>query len=147
VDEVKRGLGQLVGHEVVAAHLDPVARELGEEARVEVHRKHRARAPDPLGKHSRDRPSARPDIQTAPALADANRVQLTDGQRIVVLLERPQPTPLHIWRASLRQNVLSQPKFLRSEPDSRFGDSRVASATASIGPRPAVIIRRAEQPW
>ena len=101
MDEVKRGLGQLVGQEVVAAHLDPIARELVEEAGVEIHRKHRARAPDPLGKHPCDRASARADIQTAPALADANRVQLTDGQRIVVLLQQPQPSPLHIWRASL----------------------------------------------
>ena len=108
MDEVKRGLRQLVGQEVVAAHLDPIARELVEQARVEIHRKHRARTPDPLGKHPRDRPSARADIQTTPALADANRVQLTDGQRIVILLEQPQPSPLHIWRASLRESVFSQ---------------------------------------
>ena len=36
--EVKRGLGKLVGHEVVAAHLDPIARELVEEAGVKIHR-------------------------------------------------------------------------------------------------------------
>ena len=101
MDEVKRRFGQLVGEEVVAADFDSIARELVEEARVEIHRKHRARAPDPLGEHPGDRPSTRADIQAAPALANANRVQLTDGQRIVVLLQQLQPSPLHIWRASL----------------------------------------------
>jgi hypothetical protein len=47
MDEVKRGLGQLVGQEVVTAHLDPIARELVKEAGVEIHRQNRARAPDP----------------------------------------------------------------------------------------------------
>ncbi len=101
MDKVKRRLGQLVGQEVVVAHLDPIARELVEEARVEIHRKHRACAPDPLGKHPCDRATARADIQTAPALADANRVQLTEAKRIVVLLNQPQPSPLQIGRASL----------------------------------------------
>ena len=101
MDEVKRGSGKLVGQEVVAAHLDPIARKLVEEARVEIHRQHRASAPDSLGKHPCDRAFARTHVQTAPALADANRVQLTDTQRIVVLLQQTQPSPLHIWRASL----------------------------------------------
>ena len=42
-------------------------------------------------------PPALGDIQTAPALANANRIQLTDGQRIVVRLQQPQPSPFHIW--------------------------------------------------
>ncbi len=101
MDEVKRRSGQLVGQEVMPAHLDPIARKLVEQARVEIHRNHGARDPDPLGEHACDRASARADIQTAPALANTNRIQLTDGQRIVVLLQQPQPSPLHIWRASL----------------------------------------------
>ena len=69
-------LGELVGQEVVAAHLDPVARERLDEASVEIHRKHRARAPDALSERPCDRASPRADIQTAPTLANANYVQL-----------------------------------------------------------------------
>ena len=36
MDEVKRRLRQLVGQKVVAAYLDPIARELVEQARVEI---------------------------------------------------------------------------------------------------------------
>jgi len=108
MDEVKLAFGQLVGQQVVTAHLDPIARELVEQADVEIHRKHRARAPDPLGKHPRDRPPARPGIQTTPALADPNRIKLTGAQRIVVLLKQPQPRPLQVRRTFLRKNVLSR---------------------------------------
>lgn len=75
MDEIKRGLGELVGQDVETAHLDPIDRELVEQARVEIDREHRARAPDPLDKHACDRVSARADVQTAPALADANHVK------------------------------------------------------------------------
>ena len=107
MDEVKRGLGELVGHEVETAHPDPIARQLVEQARVEIHRKHRAALPTRSASMRADRASARADIQTARPLADANRVQLTDGQRVMVFLQQPKPRPLHISRALLGENVFT----------------------------------------
>ena len=96
MDEVKHRLGQVIGLQVETAHLDPIAREPVEQARVEIHGQDRTSAPHPVGKHPRDRASPGADIQAAPAIGDADCVQLTDAHRVVELLEQPQPRPLHI---------------------------------------------------
>jgi hypothetical protein len=75
----------------MAAHLDPIARQPFQQANVEIHRKYRRGATDALGKHLRNRASARSDVQTAPAIANADGGELADGERVVVLLEQPQP--------------------------------------------------------
>jgi hypothetical protein len=36
-------------------------------------------------------------VQAPPALADADRVQLADGQRVVELLQQPQTRSFEIW--------------------------------------------------
>jgi hypothetical protein len=62
MNEVKCGLRQFVGQEVMALHLDPITLELVEKAGVEIQRNDRARAPDPLGKNPRDRTPSRADV-------------------------------------------------------------------------------------
>ena len=94
--EVKRPFRKRVGQQVVAAHLDLIGRQRLEETGVEIDRKHRTRAADAFAKHPCDRASAGPDVQTAPALADANRVQLADSQGVVLVLEQPQTRPLEV---------------------------------------------------
>jgi len=98
MNEVKGCLWQLIREQVVAAHLDPIAGETLEQAGVNIHREHRARVADPLSEHPHDRASTSAHIQTAPTLADTDRVQLTGSQRIVVLLQQEQSSPLEIGR-------------------------------------------------
>ena len=109
MDQVKGRFGQLVGHEVVTSHHDPITRERVEHAGVDIHREDPAGAPDALGKHPRHRASARADVQTVPPVADANLVQLSGGDRIVEPLEQPQPNPLHIGRARELKYIFGQP--------------------------------------
>jgi hypothetical protein len=108
VDEVKLHLGQPVAHQIVPAHLNSMASVPLKETGIDIQRQHRAGASHAAGQHPCHRAGAGADIQTAPALAHADRVQLSSRQRIVEMFKEPQASLLEIGRALLGEDVLGQ---------------------------------------
>src|SRR5436309_12791258 len=92
----------------MAAHLDAFALEPREQTRFDVGREYGAGGTDPLGEHRRQRASSRAHVQAAPARADSDRVQLTNAQRVMKLLQQPQAKPLEVRCVPLLKEILSQ---------------------------------------
>jgi hypothetical protein len=90
MDKIKCSLRKRLGKQVMSAHLNLIARQPLQQASVEIHRKHHPSATDAPGKHLRHRACARPDVQTAPAIANADLVELLGGERVVALLQQHQ---------------------------------------------------------
>src|SRR5215813_7562782 len=90
-----------VRQQVKTTHFDPIAREPFEEGGVEVDCKDGTGAADPGGEQAGRRPCAGADVQAAPTLAYSDRVELSDGARIVLGLQQRQPRPFELGEVPL----------------------------------------------
>src|SRR5207237_8380864 len=89
VCEVEIALPEWIGEQVVSANLDAVVRERLQQPRLEIGCEDAARRADALGQQPRDRSGAGTDLEAAPSLGDAERVQRADRERAVVLRAQP----------------------------------------------------------
>ena len=109
VHEVELARGQLVGEQVVGAHLEVRVRQAVEHRGVEVGRQHRAVGRDAVGQPPGDRAAAGADLQAPPPAADAARLELGDRPRVEERLQGPQPLALRRPRVVVRVLALEFP--------------------------------------
>jgi hypothetical protein len=99
--EIERVGRKRLSEQVNATNLNTIAGELLEQAGIDVDRQYRTSVTDPLGEKSRYRARAGADVHASPTRADPDRVELSDGSRIVFLLQQREPRPFDVGQISL----------------------------------------------
>ena len=105
--KVERRFGKGVAQQIVSADLDAITGERLQQAHIEVERDHRARIAYPRGKQPRRRAGPSAHVETTPARANSDRIELPDRVRIEDLLQERQPRPLELFGPVLTERVLS----------------------------------------
>jgi hypothetical protein len=140
-----------VGEEIVLPDLYAWTRKRLEQTDIEVDRKHRARIAHTLGEESRRRTATGTRIETAPAHAHPDRIELTDRVWIANFREKTEPDPLELLSALLRKRVLGHgtrrytARREAQRPRPPRGDQPVAATTDSA--LPVSSVKRVTTRW
>jgi hypothetical protein len=90
----------------VSADLDAITGERFQQAHIEVERDNRTRIAYPRREQPRRRAGPSAHVETTPARADSDRIELPDRERIEDLLQERQPRPLELFGPVLTERVL-----------------------------------------
>ena len=91
VHQIKSGLGQRLFHNVVAPYFEVGVVQHVREARVDIGGQHVSGRTDALAQPFRDRSAATGHLQAPPARANAQRLEVSNGMRIMDRLKKPEP--------------------------------------------------------
>src|SRR5580700_9942307 len=85
--------GQFFGTDVEAAHQKSRRRKRFEKSELEIDCQHRTTCTDTLREPSRDRPTARSDVEATPSGRDPDFLETSDRIRVVIMLQQRQTMP------------------------------------------------------
>ena len=94
MDEIERFLGEFIGGDIMAAHLEIGIVERRHELRFQIRGHDMSGTSHLLAQPSRNRAASSPHLQAAPAPADTDALKMPDRPWILELLQAGKPVPL-----------------------------------------------------